>query len=459
RKRIILTYGLLIALLGALVGATLIFTLKTFYLNNITAMVRVQAEQDSSFFQNYQANQPNVLSHLGNLATQFGTETKARVQIFNDQGQLIGDSNNVILTPISTLPIDIQRSLQSQKETVTQMTFPNGEPVLSISMPLFSNHHLIGVLRFVTSLLPMNETISTISIGVVLFIVLAMAITLAVSLLLARTVVLPLRKMSEKANKLASGYRDVFFDATTKDEVGQLANAFNVALQELNRLDQIKKEFIHSISHELRTPLTSIKGFVVTLGYTNKDEEQIWRDGLRIIEQETDRLSNLVDELLDFNRLEAGQWVIRFNRVNLSEMVWNCVDLMQPRAERQIMKIKLHSDKDVWVEGDYDRLKQVILNLLDNSLKFSNSGSEISVAVLSEEEYGVVTVGDNGPGIPHDILPHVTEPFYRGTNAAAGSGLGLSICNQIVEHHNGTFDISSELEKGTTVTIRLIQAC
>ncbi|MBC7347299.1 MAG: HAMP domain-containing protein, partial [Clostridia bacterium] len=242
-----------------------------------------------------------------------------------------------------------------------------------------------------------------------------------------------------------------------RDEIGRLAATLNHMTRELQRLDRLKNEFISSISHELRTPLTSIKGFVVTLLEGLPAEEEELRRGLEIINRETDRLTGLVEELLDFSRLAAGQLTLRLSPVDLARLVQETAEQMRPRAVRQGIDLQI-TIKDHFppVEADADRLKQVLVNLVDNALKFTPAGGKIIVALERLGQNLALKVADTGVGIDPEELPLVTQRFYRGRRApAGGSGLGLALCQEIVSRHGGSLEIVSRLGEGTSVTVLL----
>lgn len=210
---------------------------------------------------------------------------------------------------------------------------------------------------------------------------------------------------------------------------------------ELRRSERLRRELVANVSHELRTPLTSIKGFVETLLAGALRDEQNSRRFLEIIEAETNRLTKLVDDLLELSRLESKGVTFRMQPVDLGELCLAVAHRQQPRAERAGVRLECSVQPGVVVVADPDRVEQVLTNLVDNALKFTAEGGRIHVRVEACGPEARVSVEDTGRGIPPDDLPHVFERFYRAdrsrTRTSGGSGLGLAIAKHLVEMQGG----------------------
>lgn len=223
--------------------------------------------------------------------------------------------------------------------------------------------------------------------------------------------------------------------------------------EEVEKHEQLKNEFIASVSHELRTPLTSVKGWAVTLHSMAEDE--IFQEGLEIISNESDRLTHLVEDLLDFSSLSAGKVVYNMEKINLQQVLRQVVSQLRPRAERQHVFFQEKYEAGAMITGDADRLKQVIINVVDNALKFTPADGTIAINFSVIDKHAVVVIRDTGSGISAEELALVKGKFYKGKGKGAGSGLGLAICQEIVEAHQGKFDITSVVGEGTTVEVWL----
>ena len=224
---------------------------------------------------------------------------------------------------------------------------------------------------------------------------------------------------------------------------------------EILKKDELKNDFISSVSHELRTPLTSIKGWAVTLkdGYEDK---YMLNDGLDIIEKESDRLTHMVEELLDFSKFVSGKIQIEKTPVNIGSTMEYIKKHMEPRASRENIKFTIdYPGNFPVINSDENRLKQIFINILDNSFKFSVPGGEINFTAYCINKNIVFKIKDSGLGISEEELPKVKEKFYKGKSSKSKNGIGLSICDEIIKLMDGKFDIKSQVNVGTEVVITI----
>jgi signal transduction histidine kinase len=221
------------------------------------------------------------------------------------------------------------------------------------------------------------------------------------------------------------------------------------------RLEEIMAQFVSNISHELRTPLTVIKGYVETLLDGALADPQISKHFLEVIYEETERLNRLIQDLLDLSMMESKRTKMNRREINLSQLVMDAVDFMKDYADKKKIKLKADVIASVSnVQGDEDRLEQVLINLIDNAIKYTPANGEITVRCAEEDGFIKVSVADTGAGIPAEDLERVFERFYRvdtdRSTAKGGRGLGLSISKHIVEAHGGAIWAESQLGKGST---------
>jgi two-component system, OmpR family, phosphate regulon sensor histidine kinase PhoR len=230
---------------------------------------------------------------------------------------------------------------------------------------------------------------------------------------------------------------------------------------EMKRLERVRTDFVANVSHELRTPMTAIKGFAETLASTGYDDHERVARYVSIIERQASRLSRLIEDLLTLSDLELGKMAVRMRTMALAPIVHDVVELLSGTAERAHVKVRIEVDESVEAKGDPDRLAQVVSNLLENAIKFSENRGEVTVRVQRAATGGLVElqVVDRGVGIPAEDLPRLAERFYRVDKARSselgGTGLGLSIVKHIVQAHGGSLLIESRVGVGTTVTVRL----
>ena len=219
----------------------------------------------------------------------------------------------------------------------------------------------------------------------------------------------------------------------------------------------MKSEFISSVSHELRTPLTAINGWGETILEDPTGDPVQMRRGIRIILNESRRLSTMVEELLEFSKMEDGRFTLRMEQVDLQAEFEDAIFTYQQLFRQEGIRLEYQDGGEELplIAGDPERLKQVFCNVLDNAAKHGGAGRHIVTSVSQENGYQVVRVRDFGPGIPEEELPYVKQKFYKGSSKARGSGIGLAVCDEIIRLHNGTFTIGNADGGGAIVTIRL----
>ena len=253
------------------------------------------------------------------------------------------------------------------------------------------------------------------------------------------------------------GDYDAHLRKTHDDEIGDLCDTINYMAGEIADAERMKNEFISSISHELRTPLTAIKGWSETLRTDTTVDPELTAQGLDVINREAERLSGIVEELLDFSRMQSGHMAMKFERMDLLAELEEVVFFFHDRAAREQVELRYVQAQQPLppVLGDRDRLRQVFINVLDNAIKYSSDHGMVRVEAADMGGRVQVVISDNGIGISKEDLAKVKTKFYRANNNRPGSGIGLALADEIVSLHNGRLEIDSELGVGTTVTITL----
>ena len=242
----------------------------------------------------------------------------------------------------------------------------------------------------------------------------------------------------------------------SRDEVDRLRGTINQMAEGLEETEKMKNEFISSVSHELRTPLTSIRGWVETLRTLDDPEDENYRKGLEIINNETARLYNMVEELLDFSRLQNGRLKMDCRLLDLVAELTDAVLFCEARIQREGLLLSYNEPEEmIPVYADPDRLRQVFINILDNAIKYSAPGGRITVKIWQGEYKAFIEIIDQGRGIPPEDLENVKTKFYKGSNSVRGSGIGLALVDSIMTALDGTLDLKSTLGRGTVVTLGL----
>ena len=240
--------------------------------------------------------------------------------------------------------------------------------------------------------------------------------------------------------------------------MGQLVDNINQMSLQISQSEKMQTEFISSVSHELRTPLTAITGWGETLLADDSGDIGQLHRGVRIILRESRRLTNMVEELLEFSKIEDGRFTLRVEQMDLQAEVEDAIYTYRELFRQDGIDLEYSNAGEMFerpITGDPERLKQVLCNVLDNAAKHGGSGKRITVSMEQDGEWYVVQVRDYGPGIPEAELPYVKQKFYKGSSKARGSGIGLAVCDEIIRRHEGTFDIGNAPGGGCVVTIRL----
>jgi signal transduction histidine kinase len=454
RAKLTGSYLLVILITVIIVEGFLMVATNKYYYKNLEANLSNQLKLSSSFYNSYLSS-ASVKENVANNVDVFYENITAEVQIIDLNGVVIMDSLGAI--PEDALESkDFRAALDGKVGSIIDRQKYESEGVMTVAYPLFYNGKLNGVLRFITSLKKVDEDIYELSRFFLIIGGVVIILSGIVSIFISNIITSPIKKIMLGTEKMASGNFNEKIKINSEDELGQLAKTLNYMTEEILKSERLKNEFIASVSHELRTPLTSIKGWSIILNSGGLEDEEELKEGLEIIEQESDRLASLVEELLDFSKLSSGKVSINRGYIDLKDFLINIKKQTLPRALKGNIKLDLALDENFpQIFVDRNRLKQVLINILDNSFKFTPSGGNISVRACLGDENVIIQIIDTGCGIPKDELPRVKEKFFKGKNANSKNGIGLSICDEIVKLHGGKLEINSTEGRGTEVYINL----
>lgn len=333
----------------------------------------------------------------------------------------------------------------------------NGEKVMALTHML--NHksgNSNGAVRYIISLEDVDNQLIQIWLleGLLLLVFISFVITSGAFFI--NSIINPVRKINETASKIAKGdFKASIEKHKYNDEIGQLCDTINNMAYEIGETERMKNEFISTVSHELRTPLTAIKGWGETIRFSKGDDELVDK-GINVIVSESERLTDLVEELLDFSRMESGKMTLKVSRVDIVKELNEILEIFHERSERDgielIVDINQHS---LMLLCDVNRMKQVFVNVIDNSFKYNKKGGFVKVSLECTADSVKIIISDNGCGISKNDLPRVREKFFKANNSARGSGIGLAVSDEIIKLHNGEMLIDSKVGQGTTTTIIL----
>ncbi len=411
----------------------------------------------------------NILSDF-NYDTDFGFSATARdyVENFTEKEHMeimvIRRSGDIMITstgftPEGNEPMPDYDAAKEASSGYAKWTgrLSSGEKVTAVTRIVKnSSGNTVCAIRYVSSMSAVNKLVFS-----------AIAVFTAVGLLIIslvifsgtyfiRSIVRPVRVISDTAKKIAQGDFNAQIDKMYDDEIGDLCDSINDMARELGASERLKNDFISSVSHELRTPLTAIKGWAETMQSCGAPDQETFDKGMDIIVKESTRLTGIVEELLDFSRMQNENMVLRLEKLDVLAELEEVLYMLRDRAMNE-QKHLLYDQPDIMpaVMADRNKLKQVFLNIIDNALKYTPAEGVVGIQVICENDIIKIIVTDTGCGIAPDDLPRVKDKFFKANQSVRGSGIGLAIADEIVTKHSGTLDIESGIGVGTTVTISL----
>ena len=456
RKRWLISSLSPIFVVALLVAGTFCVGMANYYYNMMQDGLRTRASHASTYFtSNTMSSYPEFYQSAYNFAQEFSERDRMELQFIGSSGKILVSSYGLTAGMSPGTP-DIYAAFQSRQIEPFRGVDPNtGEHIMSVCAPLLLDDQVVGAMRYVTSMSAVQrELLITVAIAVGLLAA-CTAMVYVSNMVFINNVVEPVAEVTETAKRIAGGSYGTQMENHYRDEIGQLIDAINNMSSQISKSEKIKSEFISSVSHELRTPLTAITGWGETL-LEDTDPRQLKR-GVGIILKESRRLTNMVEELLDFSKMEDGRFTLRIEQVDIQAEFEDTIYTYMELFRQESIELRYESCDELFapVPGDPERLKQVFCNVLDNAAKHGGAGRRIDTAVSGADGKIVITVRDYGPGVPEAELPFVKQKFYKGSSKARGSGIGLAVCDEIIRLHNGEFEIGNASGGGCVVTITL----
>ena len=439
--------------------AAFVVAVMQYYYANVRSSLEAKARTTTDFFGSYISQSYNeYYLNVYQYAQKFEEKDRLELQFINASGAIVSSSFG-LTAGMSPGTRDITEAMDDRDiRTFSGRDPSTGERVMAVSSPMiYSNGEVIGVLRFVTSLKIVDRQVWNAVLAALGIAGLVLLLVLLSSRYFLRTIVDPVAEMTATARRIAAGgYGAQIQTKALDDEIGELADTINDMSLQIARSEKMQSEFVSSVSHELRTPLTAIAGWSETLLAGEGLDEQTAR-GLRTIRSEARRLTNLVEELLEFTRLEDGRMTLSVEPTDLRAVFEDTVFMYGSRLEQEGIRLEYDDGgEDIpALPCDGARMKQVFLNLLDNAARHGGAGGRVRAAIAVEGGKLVITIRDYGPGIPEEELPLVKKKFYKGNSKSRGSGIGLAVCDEIVALHAGTLTLSNAPGGGCEAVIRL----
>lgn len=418
-------------------------------------------ESVTTFFKPYIDGSDEIFAQKSKeFVDSFVDKTRMEIQVVNRKGQVVVSSSGFNVTEAFEDMEDIEKARSSGTGIGKWTGFNhNREHIMAVAMVLDGeSDSFSGAVRFISSL----KGIDTQIIGFIVLVLLVYAIALffvALSgVFFIQTIVSPVRKINDAAKQFAEGDFSVRIDAEgiEEDEITELAESINGMIEEVSATDKLKNDFISTVSHELRTPLTAIKGWAEMLKELDGEDRELSRRGTEVIINESEHLSRLVEELLDFSRMQSGRMSLKLEKIDVLAELDEAIFVFKERSKRDGIELTYSVPEiPAPMMADPSRIKQVFVNILDNAFKYSNQGDTVNVKAVVDEGSLAIFVSDSGCGIAPEDLPNIKKKFYKANLEVRGSGIGLAVVDEIIKLHNGALEINSELGVGTTVAIVL----
>ena len=456
-KRWVLNTLLVVIVVVLFVVFCLSYAVRIYYYHSVTQTLSSASAEFASVLEDAASDNLSFATTARGYVENFEAKEKMEITAIDASGEIIITSTG--FTPDSTEQMPDYTKASQENLSYYEWTgkLSSGENVKAVTRIVRdSEGNPCGAVRCVISLADIDRNITTAIIIFCCVGLLIISLVLFSGIYFIRSIVRPVRELSETAKKIAQGDFNTRIEKTHNDEIGELCDSINDMATELGAAERLKNDFISSVSHELRTPLTAIKGWAETMQLGGNVDKETFDKGMDIIVKESSRLTSIVEELLDFSRLQSGRMVLMKERIDILAELDEALYMMKERAISE-GKHLLYDKPEAMppVFGDKNKLRQVFINIIDNALKYTQSEGVVGIQVQNAGSKVHVIVTDTGCGISPDDLPRIKDKFYKANQSVRGSGIGLAIADEIVSLHDGTLDIESGIGVGTTVTIAI----
>lgn len=450
-----------------LIVVSLIFVVTYVFQNSVEQSLNSACNELSLVFPGYTADSASEFTALAcDYVENFDQKERMGVMAINSSGRIVLTSTGFIPSESEEMKDFGDAKKSPDGYAYWSGKLASGEPAMSETRIISTESGVVvGAVRYIVSMEPINSRILIVDAIIVVLGIVMLAMVIFSGLLFIRSIVKPIRRLSEAAAQIAQGD----FSASEKiehkydDEIGDLCDAVSDMAKDLQTTEQMKNDFISRVSHELRTPLTAIKGWAETMQLSERGtlDRRTFDRGMGVIIKESSRLTGIVEELLDFGRIQSGRMVLINEKIDIIAEFDETVYMLKDRAAEEGIHLLYDEDDTVYyppVYGDRNRLRQVFLNVLDNALKYTPKGGVVAAQVIytkDDPEVIKIVVTDSGCGISAEDLPRVKEKFYKANQKVGGSGIGLAVADEIMNLHHGSLNIESGEGVGTTVTLTL----
>ena len=441
-----------------LVGAAFSVFNGVYTYSTMRSGLEAEADTTAAFLRNYlNLDYSECYASCVVLVQNYAGRDRLELQFVGSKGEVLASSYGLFAEE-TVRTSEVSEALETKSSVYFVGENPStGERIMSVATPMiYADGQVVGVLRFVTSTRNADRFILFGMLAAIAFAGVVLLLIYVSNRLYFRSILEPVAEITDTAKRIAAGSYGVRIQKKYDDEIGELADTINDMSTKIGQAERMQSEFVSSVSHELRTPLTAITGWSETLlaGGVNKEE---MKRGINIILGEARRLTSMVEELLEFTRIQDGRFTLNIRPCDLRADFEDMIFMYGSRLKQEGISLEYEdNDDDIpEISCDPERMRQVFLNILDNAAKHGGEGKRITASMRLEGDQVVTRIRDFGPGIPAEELPHVKMKFYKGSSKARGSGIGLAVCDQIVQLHGGTLTLENARGGGTLVTVSL----
>ena len=447
--------ALIVALLAISVFTVTVFT-RTY--REMEGELTLRAEKEADLFSSYiSRTHEDYLRSAASLAGSFEDRNRLELQFLSPEGQVEISSMGISGGNVGA-DADVKDAVRGGKTSCRRISSAaTRERIMAASVPLpYSDGSIAGVVRVVSSLRAVENALVQRCLAAACMALGVWALVFVSNWIFLNTITRPISSLTSVAQRIAGGSYGAKVEKQYNDEIGELTDTINNMSQKLAQTEKLQTEFISSVSHELRTPLTAITGWAETIVFDENMSEDS-RRGLEIITREAARLTKMVEDLLEFTRIQDGRFTLHMGEINLPVLVEDTLYTYSELFKQEGMSVSYDPPDEDYpdIPGDGERLSQVLLNLLDNACKYGRSGKRIEISLDRGDSTQSVSVRDFGPGVPADELPKIKNRFYKGSGKERGNGIGLAVCEEIVTRHNGRLVICNAESGGLLVTVTL----
>lgn len=412
-------------------------------------------------------NEASLITNADDISRQLSSSFEDNVDIYNLSGNKI--SHNLEQNTTEDKKEDLANAMKGKISYAT--TFYGNKTKISLSYPIEVNSNYIGILRYTKDYTQLFNSSKRFRDVISIFAIVIFSLVFIVASILSRQITKPIKRLEETSEEVASGNFDISIDVNSDDEIGDLAKRFEMMIKKIKEQIKIIEEdrdmlkeseaqnkiFFDNVTHELKTPITVIMGYAQAIQENDITDKKLFNKSISYIFNESKRLNNMVVDLLELSKTSSMNFSYNFEKVDIGELVRMTSDEMNIKGKKYNIDICCSTMENLFLSGDRDRLKEVIINLIDNSIKYGSVNSKIEVSVYKENNIIFIKVKDEGEGISEESIEKLFDPFYRVSKKASrelgSAGLGLTIVKNIVEKHGGSIEIKSKINEGTEVII------